>query len=213
MTFDVGSGVLDEAESGGDLMISRRALMRLAGGAAAFASTRSFAMVNGVVHAQQAAGGGLDWTPIFLDRSEAWAVARMCEAIIPRTDTPGAIDADVPTYVDLVLSLESDSVQKRFRDRLGALEQRCRRDFGDRGLADVTTEELNRLLSSISDQVSGLPEEDRGLQALFKDVKRHTIVGYYTSLEGRTEELDLPARIQRVQWQGCSDAAHQRSAG
>ena len=77
----------------------------------------------------------------------------------------------------------------------------------------VTTEELNRLLSSISDQVSGLPEEDRGLQALFKDVKRHTIVGYYTSLEGRTEELDLPARIQRVQWQGCSDAAHQRSAG
>lgn len=207
--------------SEGSVTISRRALLGLAGGAAAFTSTRSFALVGGTIRlrgaaqAQQTttAATEIDWQPVFFDRSEALAVARLSETILPRTDTAGAIDADVPTYIDLVVSLESESLRKRFRERLQALQLRCRRDHSGRDLSEVTSEDLTALLTSISDDVDGGADEDRELRAFFRELKRHTVVGYYTSLEGRTQELGLPARVQRVQWQGCSDAADHRLAG
>ena len=200
--------------------ISRRALLRLAGGAAAFTSTRSFALVGGTVQLRAAGpsqgpttGAELDWRPVFFDRSEALAVARLCETIVPRTDTAGAIDAEVPAYVDLVISLESESLKKRFRERLGALQLRCRRDHAGRDLSEVTPTELRGLLASISDEVDPQADGDRDLRSFFRELKRHTVVGYYTSLEGRTEELGLPAQIQRVQWQGCSGADDHRRVG
>lgn len=198
--------------------ISRRTLMRLAGGAAAFSSTRSFALVGGAVQAVQpreagSVAGRIDWQPVFLERSEALAVARLTEAILPRTDTPGAIDANVPAYVDLVLSLQGEALQTRFRERLAALQNRCRRDHAGLDLAAVSSEEVARLLGTVSDDKVDRDEEDRELRALFRELKQHTVVGYYTSLEGRTRELGLPPRVQRVQWQGCSGTADHRGAG
>lgn len=197
------------------VQISRRSLMRLAGGAAVFSSTRSFAIVGGTVRVQEnrPERPATDWQPVFFSRAEALAVARLSEAIVPRTDTPGAIDAGVPAYIDLVISLESESSRSRFRDRLEALQRRCRRDHSARDLLEVSSTELHALLSTISDDPEERVDEDRDLHSLFRQLKQHTVVGYYTSLAGRTEELGLPARIQRVQWQGCADAADHRAAG
>ena len=197
---------------GAESTISRRTLMRLAGGAAAFSSTRTFALVNGRVSGTasgQEPGGPeppMDWQPVFFHRGEALAVARLTETILPRTDTPGAIDADVPAYVDLVISLESESMQARFRDRLEALQRRCRKEHGGRDLLEASSGELTELLGRISDDVVDPADEDPDLRALFRQLKQHTVVGYYTSLEGRTEELGLPAAVQRMQWQGCTGA-------
>ena len=43
--------------------------------------------------------------PEFLTPTEFLLVSDLADCIIPRTDTPGAVDAGVPRYVDMLLAL------------------------------------------------------------------------------------------------------------
>ncbi|MCB0631188.1 MAG: gluconate 2-dehydrogenase subunit 3 family protein [Saprospiraceae bacterium] len=45
-----------------------------------------------------------DWTPEFFTAEEAEQIAAMAEAIIPRTDTPGAKDVYVDRYIDMMVN-------------------------------------------------------------------------------------------------------------
>ena len=42
----------------------------------------------------------LSWTPSFLSTDQAKVVEVIADILIPRTDTPGALDAEVPAYID-----------------------------------------------------------------------------------------------------------------
>ncbi len=45
----------------------------------------------------------LAFTPVFLTPEQAALVAEVAEIIIPRTDTPGAKDAGVPSFIDVMV--------------------------------------------------------------------------------------------------------------
>lgn len=44
----------------------------------------------------------LNWTPQFFTPDEAAIISRSADIIIPRTDTPGALDVAVPQFIDLL---------------------------------------------------------------------------------------------------------------
>jgi len=59
--------------------------------------------------------------PIFLTAAELECLTALAEAIIPRTDTPGAADAGVPATIDRRLAA-SPQLAERFRSGMKALD-------------------------------------------------------------------------------------------
>ena len=57
-------------------------------------------ILNGVLRAQLAAAAPAK--PRFLSASQFGTVTTIAERILPRTDTPGALDVGVPAFIDLM---------------------------------------------------------------------------------------------------------------
>lgn len=71
------------------------------------------------------------------------AVAR----VIPRDDDPGALEANVPEYIDKALqSQQLESMRKNFGPGLSALDRRCQRMF-KAGFAEATPEQQDEVLT------------------------------------------------------------------
>jgi gluconate 2-dehydrogenase gamma chain len=62
------------------------------------------------------------WKPLFLDQHQNETVTVLAELIIPRTDTPGARDARVNEYIDLILNDGPQEGRVRFVQGLSWLD-------------------------------------------------------------------------------------------
>lgn len=116
----------------------------------------------------------------FLTAREAALVDSLCEGIIPATDTPGARAAGVVRYVDMLLN-DFSSPEERLDIRY-ALEQ-VQSQLDDQGAAvldDLGSDDQQAFLARM--------EADDGI---FRRLKAWTVVGYYTSEIGATQELHV----------------------
>jgi hypothetical protein len=184
--------------------ITRRNVLQMAAGAAtALAGSRWVfrATPEGRI-VKAATNDGETFVPTILTRDELNQLAAVCEAIIPRTDTPGARDARVHEYIDVALSVESPDMQKRFRDGLAWLDDFCKKTIRN-GLADASPADLERVLNAISDANETIPGDLRPGASFFSNVKTRTIFGFYTSREGWVEELGRPEHVGMEHWTGC----------
>ena len=113
---------------------------------------------------------------------------RVADLIIPRTDSPGAIDADVPAYIDLVVARNTDQ-QLVMADGLRWLDTEADKMAGKQFLNLSEEEQLSILepLCEAADSSSGLAR-GRSVQ-FFCLMKSLTADGYYTSRDGLMEEL------------------------
>ena len=161
-------------------------------------------------HIVKAATGGdaAPWKPVFLSKKEAERLAAVCEAIIPRTDTAGARDARVHEYIDLALSIEGPASRKSFREGLKWLDVHCKRTTGE-GLRKASAEQVAQALRPISDEHDSHPDELKPGVSSFRDIKTRTIFGYYTSEQGRVEELSGGAEVGMEIFRGCRHAGHE----
>ena len=124
-------------------------------------------------------------------------VVRAAELILPRTETPGAIEAGVPAFIDHIVSdWYSERERKIFVDGLGALQaftmQRHGRAFVEASVAQQT-EALEAMEAQSATyapppgaSVFGSPDE---ASPFFFKLKLLTVLGYYTSEIGGTTEL------------------------
>lgn len=187
--------------------ISRRNMLGMTAGAAATAFAGSdwvFALTeNGSIVKAATKEGSAAWKPVLLSKSEAEQVAIVCEAIIPRTDTAGARDARVHEYIDLALSVERKKSQRSFREGLKWLNRNCK-DLTGKGLRKASETDLAKILDSISDKHDAHPDTLKTGASFFKDIKRRTIFGYYTSKEGRVQELGKRAAVSMETYEGCT---------
>jgi hypothetical protein len=197
-------------ENGNDNQVSRRTAVGLAAGAAVAVAAGEqwvFAAQDGDV--VKTTGDAAAWRPVLFDQREAEALARLVDALIPRTTTPGARDARVHEYLDLAVAVAPVEEKKAFVDGLHWLDGRAKKTHGA-GLDAIESTQLVELLRSISDEHQDLPESLAPGGAFFADLKRRTIFGYYTSVEGRVQELGLPEAVSLQTWRGCehSDGKH-----
>ena len=111
--------------------LSRRALLQLAG----LAALPSFARPEGasegwelLVHEQAA-----QRPPAFFRPDERALVAAVADAILPRTDTPGALDVAAPAFVEVIAAeWMKDTERTEFRDGLAAFEAHAVAAYGVR---------------------------------------------------------------------------------
>jgi len=152
---------------------------------------------------KQVAESAEEWKPLVLKKKEIQQLEVLCETIIPRTDTSGAQAARVHEYIDLALSMESTSNQERMHQGLRWLDKRCK-DTQKTDILNATEDQMIDLLTPLSDEHESFVDNLNIGAALFRDVKRRTIFAYFTSKEGRVEELGLPEHTMMVKQNGCT---------
>jgi len=137
-------------------------------------------------------------------------VSAMAELILPRTETPGALDARVPEFIDLILTDWYDPPDRnRFLEGLANVETLCRerftKDFIDlfppqqKEILLLLGDQLLRDLQSVSTNPRGYrgsaPEPDDNFYLNFRHL---VLTGYFTSEVGAKQQLHaqiIPARI------------------
>jgi len=129
----------------------------------------------------------VNWVPGFLNKDQALAIADMANIIIPRTDTPGALDVAVDEFIDLMLKDNFEDEDKtRFTNGLMALNQYCEESFGS-SFALCNAENKMATVKKLDSESATWSGE--GKPPFFRTVKELVLLGYFTSEEGLKRNL------------------------
>lgn len=149
----------------------------------------------------------LTWEPAFFSEDQARLVMEMAEAILPETDTPGAKALGVPGFIEEMISLCYNPAERtRFMEGLEAFDKECRTGYGDAFFAISKNDQL-ALLNKFNDEVKkavgvrGSYGRMSGEAGFFRRMKELTVVGYYTTEYGATQELQYQA--VPVEYKSC----------
>jgi len=145
------------------------------------------------------------YTPKFFSADEFETLSRITELIIPKTDTPGAIGAGVPEYIDRVVSANPEH-KKRFRDGLKWLEHQSGRRFR-KSFTKLTEAQQVTLLTPLSEKLDSGGKLGAG-ERFFLMVKNMTADGYYTSQVGLVRELGYSGNTALDKFPSCEIPEH-----
>lgn len=156
-------------------------------------------------------------TKTFLDKNDRLVLAQISEIIMPRTDTPGAIDVGVPDKMDEIFARVLNSQeQQKVKDGFVALDQVCKvihkKSFlaldSSNQIAFVKTLNLNFVKAGSSDarlieDYQSKIDKTQIQKAidLFAIVKELTLVIFFRSEPGATKVLQYVAIPGR--FNGC----------
>ncbi len=125
-------------------------------------------------------------------------VAILAEAILPKTDTPGAIEAGVPGWIEVIVKdcLDPED-QKIITDGLAAIMLRCAKDHG-KGLNQLTPAEQVAFLTAYDEETQLEWSKDKQpRQTFLRQFKELTKFCYVNSEVGATQAfqfLPVPAK-------------------
>ena len=159
-----------------------------------------------LTNALQAATQPARAKPVYLNTKQWETTGAVAERILPRSDTPGALDVGVPAFIDLMFGKYlSPAEKKSFATGLAEVESMStvahRRSF-----LQLTATQQDALLTELA-TTSGKQE-----RTFFHLMKELTVVGYFTSetvgktvlnydpVPGRFDP-DIPlTEVGNVQW-------------
>lgn len=135
----------------------------------------------------------LDWQPQYLSEEQAAVVSEIAERILPKTDTPGAKDAGVPEFIDLMLNdIYTEEEKQQFTTGLEALEKESDAAYGD-SFANLEPEQQDELLRKLAAQATEQRNTGSTEKSFFFMVKELTMLGFFTSEVGATQFLQYVA--------------------
>ncbi len=145
--------------------------------------------------------------PKFFTAAQMTMVATISELIIPTDDhSPGAIAAEVPQFIDLMVSESPEETKKLWRDGLAAVDKMSQERFS-KAFAQATNEQQVAILTEISkNEMKPQTLEER----FFRAIKNLTIDGYYTSRIGIHQELQYKGNTYLKEFKGCTHPEHQQ---
>lgn len=168
---------------------------------------RTALLLGGVLSAPAIAGvlAGCDarsadgqWRALTGEQGEL--VATIAEHIIPETDTPGARAVGVHVFIDKMLAEHYPAADKqRVLNGLADVNARAERECG-RAFIRCNADEQRAMLARIDDEAFATTPGPREVP-WFRTLKELTILGYYTSEIGATQELRYVAVPER--FEGC----------
>ena len=145
-----------------------------------------------------AAAPDYNTTPVnFFTPVQRETVTAMCEAIIPRTDTPGAIDAGVPQFLELMVAdWLNDEERGIFISGLQDIADRIPQEYG-KPFSQLGPQEQLQILEALEDAASDSSWYDLGnIQQVYMSdapficqMKELTIWGFFTSEAGGSQVL------------------------
>jgi gluconate 2-dehydrogenase gamma chain len=196
-------------------MNRREAIQRIAllmGGAV------SAPAVLGVLEAH-AQGVAPNWKPAVLGADELAIVSRIADILLPRTDTPGALDVGVPAFIDSMLKdVSSPAGREHYLKQLHEFDAGAQKKFGKRflkldaqqqkawvqqtqnaAIADERAASAQEQKQLVAEVRSGQPllqrtEASEGSPRSFiMKTRELALLGFFTSKAGATEVLQYVA--------------------
>jgi hypothetical protein len=147
------------------------------------------------------------WKPLFLDEHQNETLIVLSDLIIPATDTPGAKEALVNRYIDLVLAAEKPETQRAFLNSLGYLDGESIRRF-KAAFRYLSREDQDLLLHALAyprfgsgwaGDTGAVPDPGHGH---FEALKGRIMTAYYSSQIGE-KELGWDGAFAHGPYQGC----------
>jgi hypothetical protein len=150
---------------------------------------------------------GANWKPLFLDEHQNETLIILSALIIPATDTPGAKEALVNRYIDLVLAAETHDTQREFLNALNYIDGESMRRFKSafRYLSREDQDDVLHVLaypragSGWAGDNSAPPDVGHGH---FETLKERIVTAYYSSQTG-TKELGWDGNFTHGVYKGC----------
>jgi hypothetical protein len=186
--------------------LSRRAALRALG-----ASAGSVALLPWLSEAGLLAFDRIQQTqaapaPKVLSPSQFGTLEAFVEAIIPADDrSPGAKEARVADYIDLLLSEVDEPVALQWMGGLAELDDEATGRFKV-PFAKLDPAQTDSVLASISKNEA---DPQTPLEAFFVMAKHATLDGYYTSEIGIHKELGYRGQQFLNEFVGCTHPEHQ----
>jgi hypothetical protein len=175
--------------------MNRREVLLLLAGTAALPD--QLLAVGRAVHKRVRAG-----TLRAFDPHQNETVATIAELIIPKTDTPGAREAGVPAFIDVMLAEWGDDDQRKvFTAGLANVDERSRALFGKDFIASSAEQQV-QILTDLDAELARLRDTKSDTSKnFFQGMKWLTLTGYYTSEVGATTEQHF--RIVPGRYEPC----------
>jgi len=178
--------------------MERREALRLMGAASVF-SVLSSDLFAATLRAQLAANKAGTLRTLSLAQDEI--VVAMSDVLIPATDTPGAKAAKVNEFIDLILTEWATEEEKKiFLEGLAEADSKTNALFGH-GFAAASAKEQTAIVQAFDEELAAsrnekLPKQVRSWELtlalpFFAQMRRLTLVGYYTSPIGQDQELKV----------------------
>jgi gluconate 2-dehydrogenase gamma chain len=142
---------------------------------------------------------GVNFKPAFFSEDQAALISAVAESVIPRTSTPGAIDAGVPQFIDRMLNeVYGKNDQESFMKGLEEFDKEAKKTTGDRFI-NLESEKQTAFVRKIHDAAFEKPVEGistawwnaggKSEKPFVLKVKELTLLGFFTSEAGATQVL------------------------
>jgi hypothetical protein len=132
----------------------------------------------------------LDWKPMFLKEDEAKTISALVDMILPRTETPGALDVKADMFIDKVFAETYDTTgQENIRAEITAFNAECKKKLGaifiDLSEADRTKvlQEAEATSGKFNPGVWGVSVGKQKPIGFYRSMKSMAIWAYFTSEE------------------------------
>jgi hypothetical protein len=136
--------------------------------------------------------------PSILSGSQMDIVSRVCDVMIPRTDTPGAVDVGAPGLIDLMLrDVYTQADRDRYLAGMADIDATAMAESGKKFVALETAQQV-ALVRKFHDAAVGEERRLRSAHALPQRpfilmTKELTLLGFFTSQPGATQVLQYVA--------------------
>jgi gluconate 2-dehydrogenase gamma chain len=182
----------------------RRSVLKIIG---AIGATCAYPFAGDELYAQSAHSQGsvpVASTRRYFNDNDFQMISRIADLIVPETDTPGAVGAGVPDYIDLLVARNTDH-QSLVADGLRWLDSESERVASRKFLALDEAQQLSLLepLCEKAERASNDKETSPRNVEFFRVIKSLTADGYYTSKVGLMEELGYKGNMVMKSFPDC----------
>jgi Gluconate 2-dehydrogenase subunit 3 len=157
-------------------------------------------------HAAKTAQKKTPYKAKFFNADQMALIATISELIIPTDEhSKGAVEADVPEFIDLMISESSDENKKTWTDGLAAMDKLSQTKNGATFNKATKDQQIAILTEICKNEAKPQTLEER----FFRTIKNMTIDGYYTSRIGIHDELKYKGNTYLKEFKGCTHPEHQ----
>jgi hypothetical protein len=124
----------------------------------------------------------LGWQPLFFTETEAKTISVLVDTILPRTETPGALDVKSDMFIDKVIAKTYDEeAQKKMRSEIAAFNSDCEKNFGGTFI-ELNASDREKVLQA-AEKNSGTAVGKQEPIGFYRSIKSMAIWAYFSSEE------------------------------